>query len=178
MLHPWPGRVALAMVKSPSPSKATTGKPPDRVAELRSLLLSGQRLRRAIADRHRLSLSEMVVLGHLADSEGALGPGELAERMLVGSGTLTAVVDRLVRGGYVERGPHVRDRRRVLVALTPAGRQVVRQVERHMRRALDHAAAQADPPPLALLVACLDSEIDRIRRAAVAGGTPVRRNRA
>lgn len=112
-------------------------------AELRAALLAGQRLRRAIADQVGLSLSATVALGHLADAGGRLSPGELAERMLIGSGTLTAVIDRLERDGHIERRPNRHDRRRVLVVLTPTGRQVVRYAQRHMNRALTAAQSTA-----------------------------------
>jgi DNA-binding MarR family transcriptional regulator len=134
-------------------------------AELRAALLAGQRLRQAVADHVGLSLSATVALGHLADAGGRLSPGELAERMLVGSGTLTAVIDRLVRDDYVQRRPHGHDRRRVLVVLTPTGRQAVRYAQQHMERAL--TAAQATPASrewLAELATALYEEAERVLR--------------
>ncbi|MGH3413848.1 MAG: MarR family winged helix-turn-helix transcriptional regulator [Marmoricola sp.] len=150
---------------NPLPDGLSTSADKGTVAELRGLLLAGQRLRQAVADRFGISLSESVVLSHLADGDGILGPGELVARMLVGSGTLTAVVDRLERAGYVVRRPHQHDRRRVQVGLTPAGRRVVRYAEQRMRRALDRATEISDPPPLGVLVAMLEAEADRIRPA-------------
>ena len=45
--------------------------------------------------------------------------GELGERILLDSSTLTGVLDRMGRSGYVERRPNPDDRRSVLVFLTP-----------------------------------------------------------
>ncbi|MGH8960901.1 MAG: MarR family winged helix-turn-helix transcriptional regulator [Jatrophihabitantaceae bacterium] len=143
--------------------------PADDVTQLRALLLAGQRFRQAMAGHFELSLSETVVLGHLADAGGQLVPGELSERMLIGSGTLTAVIDRLAGGGYVQRHPHAHDRRRVQVALTPAGRRVTRYVRQHMERALAAAnAGAATPlPRLGSLAVALDAETRRILRRRV-----------
>lgn len=139
--------------------------------ELRAALLAGQRFRQAVADHVGLSLSATVALGHLADAGGRLSPGELAERMLVGSGTLTAVIDRLARDGHVQRRPHRDDRRRVLVVLTTAGRQVVRYAQRHMERAL--AAAQVTPESrewLGKLATALYDEAEGVLQRPTRGG--------
>lgn len=55
----------------------------------------------------------------------ALSPGQLIAQTLVTSGTMTNRVNRLAARGLVERGPHPRDRRGVIVTLTTAGRAVV-----------------------------------------------------
>lgn len=54
-----------------------------------------------------------------------LSPGQLVAETLVTSGTMTTRVDRLIERGFVHRRPDPRDRRGVLVQLTPAGRDVV-----------------------------------------------------
>jgi len=50
-----------------------------------------------------------------------LTPTELNRELLISSGGVTHLVDRLVRGGLVTRRPDAADRRCVLVYLTPAG---------------------------------------------------------
>lgn len=54
-----------------------------------------------------------------------LSPGQLVAETLVTSGTMTNRVDRLLARGFVERQPAPRDRRGVIVRLTPAGMQAV-----------------------------------------------------
>ncbi len=54
-----------------------------------------------------------------------LSPGQLVQETLVTSGTMTNRVDRLVRRGWVERSPDPRDRRGVIVRLSPDGRATV-----------------------------------------------------
>jgi DNA-binding MarR family transcriptional regulator len=77
------------------------------------------------ATRHRAALAnllglvetDVLALEHLK-REGELTPGELAERMLLSSGGMTAVIERLRRGGYVTRHAHPSDRRRSLLRPT------------------------------------------------------------
>lgn len=54
-----------------------------------------------------------------------LSPGQLVAETLVTSGTMTNRVDRLERRGLVRRSPDPTDRRGVIVALTPDGREAV-----------------------------------------------------
>src|SRR3954454_16982078 len=54
-----------------------------------------------------------------------LSPGRLLRETLVTSGMMTNRVDRLAARGLVERLPDPKDRRGVLVQLTPAGRDKV-----------------------------------------------------
>lgn len=156
-----PSKSVNDQIKSPLMDAAQTEI--DEVAALRALLLAGQRFRRAMADHFELSLSEAVLLGHLADAGGQLAPGELVHRMLVGSGTLTAVIDRLVEDGYVSRCPDPDDRRRVQVRLTPAGRSTVRFAQVHLHRALAGASG-GSAAALSSLAAALDNETERVRK--------------
>ena len=75
----------------------------------------------AVADRMGLGLSELAALQHL--SSGELTPAQLAERLFVSRGAITALVDRLEGGGYVERVPNPKDRRSVLLRRTPSSAQ-------------------------------------------------------
>lgn len=61
---------------------------------------------------------------HTLETLGACGElrmKELAEKMGVTTGSLTVLVDRLVRGGHVERRTIEGDRRSILVGLTAKG---------------------------------------------------------
>lgn len=139
----------------------------DRVDDLRALMLSSQRFRQATADRFELSLNEVVALGHLSDGAGGLTPRELGERMLLRSGTLSAIIDRLAASGYARREPNPADRRSSLVKLTPSGRQVVRSVQRRLQRVIaraDEAAAADGHHVLAALATALDDETLRVQR--------------
>jgi DNA-binding MarR family transcriptional regulator len=58
-------------------------------------------------------------------SHGGLRIGELADRLSVDDTTATRLVDRLEQLGLAERRSEPGDRRAILVALTPAGDELV-----------------------------------------------------
>jgi DNA-binding MarR family transcriptional regulator len=81
-----------------------------------------QRRRRPYAE---VSPAAFQVLA-IVEGEGApLPPSVIGERMLMTSGTMTALLDTLTRRGLVRRLPHPGDRRMLLVDITDAGRDVV-----------------------------------------------------
>jgi DNA-binding MarR family transcriptional regulator len=55
----------------------------------------------------------------LLDQHGSMSAGDLAEASRLTTGAITAVIDRLERAGLARRVPDPRDRRRVLVEMTP-----------------------------------------------------------
>ena len=55
-------------------------------------------------------------------------PWRLAQVLGIGSNHITMVLDRLEADGHLTRGPHPRDGRRRLVALTPSGAERVRAI--------------------------------------------------
>ncbi len=75
----------------------------------------------------------LVVLSTRGDSRMV----ELAERLGVGPSTALRSVDRLESAGLVQRAPAARDRREVMVSLTGAGRELVEQVTRRRRGAIE-----------------------------------------
>jgi DNA-binding MarR family transcriptional regulator len=50
--------------------------------------------------------------------------GELGDRVSLDGSTLTGIIDRMERSGYVERRPNPDDRRSVLIFLTPTAREL------------------------------------------------------
>lgn len=75
---------------------------------------------------HGLTLSRFEALAVLQFTRaGALPLGRMGERLQVHPASVTNTIDRLERDGLVERTPHPDDRRTVLAAITPAGRDLV-----------------------------------------------------
>jgi DNA-binding MarR family transcriptional regulator len=56
-------------------------------------------------------------------SEKAMSAGELAEATGLSSAATTSLLDRLERRGFVQRERDTVDRRKVMVAMTPSGRE-------------------------------------------------------
>ena len=73
-----------------------------------------------------LSAHQASVLDHLDDVEGT-SLFNLARHMGVTASTMSLMVDRLERGGYVRRERSKQDGRRVDLRLTPAGVRIKRQ---------------------------------------------------
>ena len=56
-----------------------------------------------------------------------LSPSQMSEHLMVTSGGLSLMLDRLERAGFVRRRPHPEDRRSVLVSLTADGLRTIDQ---------------------------------------------------
>lgn len=100
--------------------------------QTREVLLALRRIIHAV-DLHSAALTQTVglsaaqifTLQTLADAGHAMPAGELAMRIDLTQGTLTAILDRLERKSLVLRTRGQDDRRKVLITLTDAGRQVL-----------------------------------------------------
>lgn len=93
--------------------------PEDIVVSAGRLDVATSGLMVALARAVGVSVPELIALEHL-DHDGSLGPSDLARRLQMTTGAVTALVDRLEKEGYVRREPHPRDRRRVLLKRTRA----------------------------------------------------------
>lgn len=74
---------------------------------------------RVAAERLGLSLTDLHCI-NIVENRGGVTAGELATESGLTTGAVTAVIDRLERAGYARRAPDERDRRKVLVEVTPA----------------------------------------------------------
>ncbi|MBS3939583.1 MAG: MarR family transcriptional regulator [Actinobacteria bacterium] len=83
------------------------------------------RMRSAALERHDLQLGDVDVMAALWRHDGGLRPLDLRASMLIGSGTLTARLDRLESAGLLERRPDPDDRRGRLLYLTPDGERLL-----------------------------------------------------
>ena len=77
--------------------------------------------------RHDLTLAEFAVLEALYH-RGELLVGELQKKVLVSSGGMTWLVNRLVERGLVQRRACTEDRRHRYAALTPAGKRMMKRI--------------------------------------------------
>ncbi|MFR9801215.1 MarR family winged helix-turn-helix transcriptional regulator [Pseudonocardia sp. RS010] len=67
-------------------------------------------------------------------------PGVLSQGLMLTSGAVTGLVDRLVRAGHVVREPDESDRRRVRLRTTPAGADVALEFDALLGACTDGAA--------------------------------------
>jgi DNA-binding MarR family transcriptional regulator len=118
--------------------------PPD--APLQALMLSATKLLGAYGQQCvnaaglKVSLAGLGVLRVLMSADG-LKSSELADRAWSSPGTITSVVNTLVRDGFVERKADDADRRVVRLYITDSGRGLityyVSQASGRMRKAFD-----------------------------------------
>jgi DNA-binding MarR family transcriptional regulator len=123
-------------VQKSSPATAGTR------ADLVDALLSATRAMVALAARSLADLDAEVTLPQyralvVLASRGPQRVVDISTELNVNPSTGTRMCDRLVRKGLVRRYRGSRDRREVRLSLTPAGRDLVREVTRRRRDELE-----------------------------------------
>ena len=103
-----------------------------------------------VAQRLGMGLSEALVLARLA-MDGSQGPSELARRLHLTTGAMTAVLDRLAERGHVVREPHAADHRKVSLRLTASA----------------HEAARSELGPMVVEIVALGERLSPGERATV-----------
>ncbi|WP_244296951.1 MarR family winged helix-turn-helix transcriptional regulator [Paenarthrobacter nitroguajacolicus] len=92
--------------------------PVDVLNALRDYRSAEADMRRRTRASMGMGETDLVALRYLLEAERAgrqVGPKELAVRLGVTSASITSLVDRLVRSGYVTREPHPTDRRALVL---------------------------------------------------------------
>lgn len=85
-----------------------------------------------------INYSQHLVVKILANN-GPQTPGDLAKYLDHNAGAMTRLIDRLEDMGCVQRKPHPQDRRALTIELTPAGRDLWRQISQFMEHAQELA---------------------------------------
>ncbi len=75
----------------------------------------------------KLTSAQGMVINSLGEEDNIMF-NHLGEKLDLTSATLTGIVDRLERSGFVKRQPNPGDRRSVLVALTEAGQDILPEI--------------------------------------------------
>src|SRR5579884_3458405 len=117
--------------------KSATGRAVECIRRLVNALGESAR---TVEQRTGLTNAQLFLLRQLA-AERELTINALADRALTQQSTVSLLVRRLERAGYVQRARSPEDARRVHVALTARGRAIV---------------ARAPKPPLARMIDSLD----------------------
>jgi DNA-binding MarR family transcriptional regulator len=102
-----------------------------RISRLSALI---QRELERVFAQHGLAGGDFDVLATLRRSGEPLTPGELSRSMMVTTGGMTKLLDRLEAQGLIRREANPRDRRGRLIVLTHDGRALIdRAVEAHLQ---------------------------------------------
>jgi DNA-binding MarR family transcriptional regulator len=137
------------------------------------------RLNRAIKESLRDLGTQLSLLNHSVGARldlndvitryGPLSPSALARRAGLHPATMTGILDRLERGGWIDRGRDPADRRGVVVqAARGRGAEVLRLflVDSGMNVAMDEICADYNDKDLELLAGFLRRTADASRTAA------------
>jgi DNA-binding MarR family transcriptional regulator len=115
------------------------------VAELMPQILRGVQLdffvKRGVTQTQFLLLAAIRAYGRCT-------MGTLARSLHVSMPTVSGVVDRLVRSGFLMRVPQADDRRQVVVALTPKALAFFREFQQVVRRRWEEILVALDPQEL------------------------------
>jgi DNA-binding MarR family transcriptional regulator len=141
---------------------------------LRDLGTQLSQLTHSVGARLDLKATDLECLD-LISRYGPISPSALAKRAGLHPATMTGVLDRLERGGWIQRGRDPADRRGVVLQVARGrGAEVLRLylVDSGMNAAMDEICAQYDEQDLELLVGFLRRTADAGRAAAerLAGG--------
>jgi DNA-binding MarR family transcriptional regulator len=79
------------------------------------------------------------------EADGPLTQREMGDRLLLTSGAITMLVDRLEQAGWVRRRPHPADRRATLIELTAQAVDGAPPGLRNFHTRLEQAAASVEP---------------------------------
>jgi DNA-binding MarR family transcriptional regulator len=133
---------------------------------LRETVAELSRLNHVVGEQVDLNAIDLACLDLLA-RHGPMGPGALAEQAHVHPATMTGVVDRLERGGWISRVPDPDDRRRVVLQVDRrAGTEIVRAYA-PMARALNDILAGYSVEQLETVLAFLTAARDAGREVTV-----------
>jgi hypothetical protein len=158
-----------------------TTSPDELTAALHRFGLERDRFRTALARALGVPLADLDALEHL-ELAGPLTQRELGARLLLTSGGVTVLVDRLERAGLVRRERHPTDRRMTVVGLVPdPPARDVPELEAYHRAV--RAAAAALPPTarrhaVAFLSAVAENADHETRMMSAGQGGPSATRRA
>ncbi|HET7649997.1 MAG TPA: MarR family transcriptional regulator [Gammaproteobacteria bacterium] len=121
----------------------------DRMAQeilraLRRITRSMDVSSRQLISARGLSIPQLLCLQHLREY-GPLTSGTLARAMALSPPTITGILDRLEMRGLINRERRPEDKRHVLVALTPAGRNLANAAPSSLEKQLGRALSALSP---------------------------------
>jgi DNA-binding MarR family transcriptional regulator len=116
-------------------------------------------IRLTVWDRENLTVTQLRLLWHLAEQEG-LSNAELAERLYVTRPSVSALLERLERGGFIRREIAPNDRRSICIWLEPRGRTVVESLREELRNYAAGLMENMSPTDLTDFVRALERFVE------------------
>ncbi len=112
-------------------------------------------------DMRGITQSQFLLLVML-HTNGSCSMNGLAKRMQVRLPTMTGMVNRLVKAGYLKRILKAEDRRQVWVALTPKGQVFLEQFQRILKKRWEDVLAVLNEREVKQFYAIIDKLIKKL----------------
>ena len=90
---------------------------------IRRLIHAGEIYTKELNRTYQVSVPQLLCLLSLYEN-GSLPPSQIAKNMMVGSSTVTGIIDRLEQKGLVKRERNSPDRRMITISLTETGKKL------------------------------------------------------
>lgn len=126
-------------------------------------------MRRRTRSAMRMGETDLLAIRFLlkAQSEGRIvSPKDLASHLSISTASTTVLIDRLARGGHVERRPHPTDRRALVIVPTIDSDGEVRATLGDMHRRMIEVAESLSPEEGVIVLGFLDrmrAAVDSVR---------------
>lgn len=146
-------------------------------ANLRRYSSDAQHIGHAFASLHGLNATDLQALIAVMDAElvgEPITPGRLGEQLNLSSGSVTALIDRLERGGHIRRDRDTTDRRKVFLHYADRGATLAMEFFRPLGRRTDRVMDGFSDDELAVVYRFLTAMVDSMRehRDAVRAARP------
>lgn len=136
-----------------------------------------QEIERAMLATFGVAQNLLNCLAVVDGAEGPITPGDIGERTLVSSGTVTSTLDQLEYRGWVRRVPNPDDRRSVLVEITEDGRAIADQFLPGIRALEQSLLAGLTDNEIATLMRLLAKVLSGVAATAAADPIPLQGRR-
>lgn len=136
---------------------------------LRRYSVDAQHVGHAFASLHGLNATDLQALIAVMDAElvgDPVTPGRLGEQLNLSSGSVTALIDRLERGGHIRRDRDTADRRKILLHYADRGAALAMEFFRPLGSRTDAVMAGFD-----------DAELEVVHRFMAAMSASMRQHR-
>lgn len=120
----------------------------DVLDAVRSYRATETQIRRRTQDSMGMNENDLLAMRYLMQARqagGSLGPKDLSRLLGISTASTTALIDRLERGGYVQRRARPNDRRAWEIVPTETSDEEVRETVGDMHRRMMQAAAELSP---------------------------------
>jgi DNA-binding MarR family transcriptional regulator len=139
---------------------------------LRDVQRASVEVRRALARRLSLGVTDVAALDHLLEHDAPLGSVELGNRLGIRSASATTLADRLERSGHLIRQPDPTDRRRQTLIPTAKARTDALNALAPLLQGLQDAADQLTDEEAAIVIRYLNQAASIMAEYAAAPTTP------